>query len=184
MSFGLSAATIAASSVAVSAGMAGLSAYSSSQTANMSAKAKEAEAKRRYALKSGTARNQLEEQQGLARDKMTEITRKFALASGSMQAASGESATGGNVRLRMSKDLALKESEAKGTVAKEVDTNAINIAQGMLANKIDTEAIIGQAKLSKQNVLINTVGGLIGGASSGISMASGIKNLMPTKKDD
>jgi hypothetical protein len=177
MSFGISASTAALATAAASVAMAGMSAYSSSKTANMSAKAKEKEAKRRYALKSGASKNQLEEQQGIARDKMTEITRKFALASGSMQAASGESETGGNVRLRMSKDLALKESEAKGTVAKEVDTNAINIAQGMLADKIDTEAIIGQAKLSKQNVLLNTAGGIISGASSGISMASGIKNL-------
>jgi hypothetical protein len=182
MSFGLTATQIAIGAVVTSTAMAGMSAYSSSKTANMSAKAKEAEAKRRYLLQSGTAKNQLEEQQGIARDKMTEITRKFALASGSMQAASGESSTGGNVRLRMSKDLALKESEAKGVVAKEVDTNSINIAQGMLADKIDTEAIIGQAKLSKQNVLLNTAGAMIGGASSGISMASGIKNLQPTKK--
>lgn len=163
------------------AALGAFSGYSSAKTANMSAKAQEKEAKRRYALQSGTAKNQLEEQRGIAREKMTEISKQFLAASGSMQAASGESLTGGNVRSRIKRDLGSKESEAKSKVAQEINTNAINIAQGMLAEKIDTEAIIGQARLSKQSVLLGTLNGGLQGASTGMSLASGIKGFKSPK---
>lgn len=177
MSFAVTAAVTAGT-----AALGAFSGYSSAKTANMSAKAKEKEAQRRYALKSGVAKNQLEEQQGMARQKMTEVTQKFLAASGSMQAASGETLTGGNVRSRLKRNLGYQESEAKSKVAQEVDTNAINIAQGMLAEKIDTEAIIGQARLSRQSVLLGTLNGAMQGASTGLSASSGIKNLnTPTK---
>lgn len=157
--------------------MGAASAASATSAANKSAKATEKEAARRYALKRGIATNQLEEQQGIARDKMTEITQKFLSASGSMQAASGESLTGGNVTSRIKRDLGSKESEAKSKVAQEVNTNVINIAQGMLAEKIDTEAIIGQARLSKKNVLMGTAMGALQGVSAGSSAMSGLKSL-------
>jgi len=173
MAFATTALVVAGASTA----MGLFSGYSSAKTANMSAKAQEKEAKRRYALQAGTTKNQLEEQRGIARDKMTEISKQFLAASGSMQAASGESLTGGNVRSRIKRDLGSKESEASIQKLSEVNTNVINIAQGMLAEKIDTEAIIGQARLSKKNVLMETAMGALQGVSSGSSSMSGLKSL-------
>jgi hypothetical protein len=164
--------------VAVTVGVIG--AYSANQSAKAtnraSEQAKESE-RRRYLLQSGIAKNQMEEQQGMALEKMTDISRAFIKAKGTATASQAESGVGGNVQQRMKSIQNTKASEAKGKVAKEIDTNVINIANGMLAKKVDTDAIIAEAESRKQNVAMNTIIGGINGAVSGYSLGKSIKGV-------
>jgi pimeloyl-CoA synthetase len=159
---------------AISAGTAAYGAYSSAQAQNKASEVAQDNATRRYALESGVAESQMEEQQELALEKMTEITRGFLKAKGQATAVQAETMVTGNVAKRLEADRRIKESEAKGKVAKEIDTNVINIAQGMIANKIDTEAILAEAESKKKNSLAiatdMTMTGL-SGYSSGYSTA-------------
>ena len=175
-------------SIGVMATTTALGAYSSSQTAKAQNRASEQnaqltrdEAQRRYVLESGIATQQMDEQSMLAMEKMTDISRAFLQAKGQAKAIQAESGVGGNVAKRAEAITRTKASEAKGQVAKEIDTNVINIANGMLANKIDTEAILAKAQANKTNVGLATLNGAMSGFSVGMSMGSGIKSLSQTK---
>lgn len=161
--------------------------------ADAQAEAQERNAERRYRLKSGVAKNQMEEQQGIATEKMTDITRAFLKARGQARAVQAESGVGGNIQKRIESVRKLKASEAKGKVAKEVDTNVINIAQGMLAEKIDTEALIADAQLQKKSsfeIATNLVGAGMSGFASGYNLGSSLNKAglfgsgTDTKKGD
>ena len=166
--------------VAIAGGTAALGAYGANESANAANDAADAtalNASRRYELEAGVAQNQMDEQQQLATEKMTDVTRAFLKAKGTAKAVQAETGTSGNVSKRMRSVDRLKESEAKGKIAKEIDTNVVNIAQGMLASKIDTEATIADAMASKKNVFTSTLTGAVSGASQGMSMASSAKGL-------
>jgi hypothetical protein len=170
--------------VAVSAAVG---AYSSSQATKASNRASEQnarltreEAKRRYALESGIAQQQMSEQQNLAMEKMTDISRAFLLASSQDKVIQAETGVGGNVQQRMEAINRTKASEAKGQVAKELDTNVINIANGMLANKIDTEAILAKAQAEKRSVALAALNGAISGASTGMQIGGAFRSASTT----
>lgn len=169
------------------AGTAVVGAYSSSQATKASNRASEhnarltrEEAKRRYALESGIAQQQMSEQQNLAMEKMTDISRAFLLASSQDKVIQAETGAGGNVQQRMEAINRTKASEAKGQVAKELDTNVINIANGMLANKIDTEAILAKAQAEKKSVALSTLNGAISGASTGLQIFGAFSSASTT----
>lgn len=162
-------------------------AYSSSQATKASNRASEQnarltreEAKRRYALESGIAQQQMSEQQNLAMEKMTDISRAFLLASSQDKVIQAETGVGGNVQQRMEAINRTKASEAKGQVAKELDTNVINIANGMLANKIDTEAILAKAQAEKKSVALAILSGAISGASTGLQIGGALRSVSTT----
>lgn len=162
-------------------------AYSSSQATKASNRASEQnarltreEAKRRYALESGIAQQQMTEQQNLAMEKMTDISRAFLLASSQDKVIQAETGVGGNVQQRMEAINRTKASEAKGQVAKELDTNVINIANGMLANKIDTEAILAKAQAEKKSVALAILSGAISGASTGLQIGGALRSVSTT----
>ena len=142
MSFGVSAMWIAGASAVMGVG----SAYSAGQGQKMQSKMAQRNAQRQYDLKVGVSEQQLDEQGQEAMSKMTEVTRQFLQAKGQLKAVSAESGVSGNVAKRKFAMLRTKESETKGKVAKEINTNVVNIAQGMLAEKIDTERLIQEAK--------------------------------------
>ena len=163
----------------VAVGIAVVGAYSANQSSKATNKASEQaqeNERRRYLLQSGIAKNQMEEQQGIALEKMTDISREFIKAKGTATAVQAESGVSGNVQQRMKSIQNTKASEAKGKVAQEVNTNVINIANGMLAKKVDTDAIIAEAESRKQNVAVNTIIGGISGAVSGYSMGKSISS--------
>ena len=149
------------------------SAYLSAEATNDQIEQSIDSAERRYQLKKSVAEGQMTEQQQLATEKMTDISRAFLQAKGTAKAVQAESMVGGNVQKIKEFQLDSKETEAKGKVAREIDTNVINIAQGMLASKIDTEAIIDEA-ISKgsygASYLLDIVGAGIGGAVSGVTL--------------
>ena len=157
MSFGISATTaIIAGSTALS--MA--SAYSSAQAQNANANMQQANARRRYLMQSQVAGEQMEEQKQLAFEKMTEVSQKFLLAKGRATAIQAESGVAGKTVDRAKALQRTKESIVKGKVAREADVNNINIARGMIANKIDTEALIQEAeanKLSSTQIATNMI---------------------------
>lgn len=166
---------------------AAVGAYSSSQATKASNRASEQnarltreEAKRRYALESGIAQQQMSEQQNLAMEKMTDISRAFLLASSQDKVIQAETGVGGNVQQRMEAINRTKASEAKGQVAKELDTNVINIANGMLANKIDTEAIIAKAQAEKRSVFLSALSGGISGAATGMQIGGAFRSASTT----
>jgi hypothetical protein len=161
--------------VEVAVGMAALSAYQANEqakAANKAADAQIANAKQRYALDSAIAENQMEEQNSIAMEKMTDVSRAFLKARGTAKVQQAESGVSGNVEQRIKSVSKLKESDAKGKIAKEVDTNNVNIAQGMLAKKIDTEAMIADADSKRQNVMLNTLVAGASGAASGYALGS------------
>lgn len=169
------------------AGTAIVGAYSSSQATKASNRASEQnarltreEAKRRYALESGIAQQQMSEQQNLAMEKMTDISRAFLLASSQDKVIQAETGVGGNVQQRMEAINRTKASEAKGQVAKELDTNVINIANGMLANKIDTEAILAKAQAEKKSAALAILSGAISGASTGLQIFGAFSSASTT----
>jgi hypothetical protein len=144
-------------------------AYSANQSANRSADLAAGNASRRYALKANIAENQMEEQNSMAMEKMTDVARNFLKARGTAKAMQAESMVGGNVTKRIEVNNRMKESETKGKVAKEVNTNILNIAQDMLAEKIDTEALIAEALSKKKNGMQMLTDSAMAGVSSGLS---------------
>lgn len=165
-------ATMAATSMA--------SAYSASANANAQADTATANAQRRYALKAKISEEQMGEQQQIAREEMTTVTRKIMAIGSQQDVAQAESGVAGNAIERRKHNLRLKEQEAKGKIAKEVDTNVINIAQGMLAEKIDTEALIAEAdsrRVSPVNTAINMLGAGVGGALQGYQVGSQLSKM-------
>ncbi len=158
--------------------MAVAGAYSASEGAkatNAAGKRAEKNAKRRYDIESGIAEDQMDEQNQLAMGKMTEISRAFMVAKGRATAVQAETQTTGVSSERVNAVERGKYSEAKGKVAQEINTNVINIAQGMIANQIDTEALINEARASKKNVFTETLMGGIQGAAQGASVGSAMK---------
>lgn len=166
-----------ATSTWVVAGMTAAGSVMQSQAANKQAKQAQQNASRRYGLNASIAQNQMEEQRSLAMEKMTEVSRKFLLAKGTMQAVQAETMVGGNVQKRLEAQRRTTESETKGQVAKQANANVLNIAQGMLAKKIDTEATIAELEARKKNSLTIAMEAGLTGAQSAISFESGLKNL-------
>lgn len=153
------------------------SSYSATRASNEANERAKENARRRYRLDSSVANAQMEEQNQIAMSKMTDISKAFLKAKGTATAIQAESGVSGNVQKRIQFTDRAKSSELKGKVAKEVDTNVINISQGMLAKKIDTEAMIAEASANKKSVLLNTLTGAIGGGVQGYQLASAVKGI-------
>lgn len=158
--------------IAIAGVMAGASMYSTNQTAranNRSQRITQEEANRRYLFQESIMKDQIEEQDNMALSQMTDLSREFLIAKGKMETTQAESGVSGKSVDRASVILSNKEAEAKSKLATEIDTNKINIARDMMANKIDTEAIIRESKareLSSTQILTNTlISGVQGGAS-------------------
>ena len=168
-------------------GMAAVGAYSSSQAAsasNAAAGAAQDNAARRYEMEGNVAKNQMEEQQVIARDKMTDVTRAFLQAKGKSTAVQAESGVTGASADRINANQRSKFSEATGKVAQEVDTNVVNIAQGMLGKKVDTDAMIAEAESKKKNVYTATATGALQGGLQGYSLGSSITSAGVDPKVD
>lgn len=150
--------------------LSAVGAYSSASAANAQADAQAENARRKYRLESGVAENQMEEQQGIAMEQMTEVSREFLKIRGTSTVQEAETGTSGVSSQRMEMVNRGKESEAKSKIAKEVDTNIVNIAQGMLASKIEAEGIIADANASKRNVGFNTLMGAVQGGLQGYQL--------------
>lgn len=187
-------ATITAVAVMATASM-----YSSSQQskANNRQQARtQQEAERRYRLQAGISGEQIKEQDMIAMEQMTEVSKEFLMAKSKALATQAESGVAGNTKGRTMQILSTKESEAKGKVAQAIDVNKINIARDMLANKIDTESIIRESKareLSSSQILTNMLiagvqggaqgymlGSNIGGSSSASTATSGVNTSLTT----
>ena len=153
------------------------SAYSSAEAANNQADAQSEAANRKYRLESGVAENQMDEQQSIALQQMTKVNREYMVAKSTAKAQQADMGVAGVSADRGKSVMRTKASEAKGEVASEVDTNVINIAQGMLASKIEAENTIADANAKRRNALFDTViGGIQGGVQGygmGKSIASG-----------
>jgi hypothetical protein len=157
--------------------MAVVSAYSASSAAsasNRAASQAQDNANRRYELQSSQAEAMMDEQQIIARDKMTDVTRAFLQAKGKANAIQAETMVTGVSSQRIEASSRMKSSEAKGKVAQEVNTNIINIANDMLTKQIDTEAIIREAESKKKNVFTETAIGAISGGLQGYSMGKSV----------
>ncbi|MGB1226465.1 MAG: virion core protein, T7 gp14 family [Poseidonibacter sp.] len=133
-------------------GVTATSAAYSSYQGNKAAEQAQENAERRYATKSSISKQQFDEQEQMQLEKMTDVTRKFMVAKGRAKAIQAEGLTGGITAQKAEANLSLKKSEVKGKVAKETETNIVNIAHGALANKIDTDAMIAEAESRKRNV--------------------------------
>ena len=168
---------VATSTMVLAGTMAAVSAASAASAAkanNRAMGAAQDNANRRYALQANQSESMMEEQQIIARDKMTDVTRAFLQAKGKATAIQAETMVTGASSQRVAAVQRSKFSEAKGKVAQEIDTNVINIANGMLTDKIDTEAMISEAESKKKNVFTETVLGGISGAVSGYSMGKSV----------
>ena len=162
--------------VAASTAVGAYSANQSAKAQNRQARLAEENAERRYAIEAGVASQQMEEQQSIAFEKMTDVTRQFLQSQGQAVAIQAETGVSGKTAQRMEAVTRTKFSEAKGKVAQEVNTNVINIAQGMLASKVDTEALIAEARARRRNVGIDTMLGGVQGGVQGYMLGSSISN--------
>lgn len=177
------AGTISTGAAALgSASLAIGSSVMQSNAANKQARQAQENASRRYAMQGATAQMQMDEQQSLAFEKMTEVTRQFLVSKGTMQAAQAETMVGGNVQKRLEAQRRTTESETKGQIAKQANANIVNIAQGMLAQKIDTDAITAELQARKKSTLTIAAEAGIYGLQSGASALSGIKDMNPSAK--
>lgn len=168
--------------------MAVVSAYGAMESAkagNKAASASQANSARRYAIQAGVAEDQMDEQNQIAVEKMTDVTRQFLVAKGRATAIQAEAGVTGATSQRQQSVMRTKASEAKGQIAKEINTNIINIAQDMIATKIDSEAMISEAESRKKNVFTETAMGAIQGGMQGYSMGvsmgagAGVKSTGP-----
>lgn len=167
---------VATAVIGASVVMGAVQSSQSAKAVNRQSAQAQRNADRRYALQSGVAENQMEEQQEQALEKMTDVTRKFLVAKGQATVHQAESGVSGVTQKRIEAVTRGKFSEAKSKVAKETDTNVINIAQDMLAKKIDTEALIAEAEARKKNVFSETLMGAIQGGISGVGTAMAVKS--------
>lgn len=122
--------------------------YGSDQ-ANKQASATQANALQRYGVQAAIAQTQMQQQQDIAREKMTDVTLQFLAAKGKMATAQAESGVAGNVQKRLKLNLRTKASKIKSDIARDVDTNVVNIANKMLINKIDTDKTMADAQAQK-----------------------------------
>lgn len=171
------------SAIYTSMAIAAYSAYSSAEAANEQADNQTEAANRKYRLESGVATNQMEEQQVNAMSEMTEVSRAFLQAKSTAEAQRAESGVSGVSAQRAKAVMSTKESEAKGKVAREIDTNVVNIAQGMLASKIDTESIIADANSKKRNVMFDTLMGGVQGGLQGYSLGKSLSGQYYDQQD-
>ena len=154
-------------------GMAGLGAYSAyagASNANRQAAIQEENAERKYRLQAGVADQQMTEQQQIVMEQMSDVSREFIVAKSNAQAVQADSGVAGVSQRRMGSVMSTKEQDVKGKVVSEASTNMVNIAQGMLANKVDTESMIAEARSRKRNVITDTVIGGIQGGIQGYTM--------------
>ena len=166
----------------VAGGMA-VGAYGANQSAsaaNKAASASQANTERRYAIQAGIAENQMEEQKQIAVEKMTDVTRQFLVAKGKATTIQAEAGVTGATSQRQQAVMRTKASEAKGQIAQEINTNIVNIAQNMIATKIDSEAMISEAESRKKNVFTETATGAISGGLQGYSMGSSMSSTKGT----
>lgn len=185
-------AFFAASTWAIGLGVASAGmTYMNGMANNASAQNGIDNANRRYALKSKNAENQMEEQKSLALEKMTEVTRAFLKNKGTMKAAQAETMVGGNIAKRLKHQNARQASEEKGQVAKTTNANIVNIAQGMLSERVDTEAQVRELesrKKSSLNLLIESgvsgVSTYVGAGGMDTFVESGIKKGNTGVKND
>ena len=157
------------------AGASGASSLFASSSANAAASQSQAEAARRYALQAGIAKEQMYEQNQMAMEQMTEVSKKFLMAKGRSTVVQAESGVSGKVAQRLKFMQRAKASETKGKIVKEAQTNINNIANDMLAKKIDTDADIARAEAQKKSSLTMLAeAGMAGmsGYASGSTMAS------------
>ena len=164
---------------AVAAGASMYSSYQSSISNNKAQARTQKEAERRYRLQAGIAGEQIKEQDMIAMEQMTEISKEFLMAKSKALATQAESGVAGNTKGRTMQILSTKESEAKGKVAQSIDVNKINIARDMLANKIDTEAIIRESKareLSNTQILTNMLIAGVQGGAQGYMLGSSLSS--------
>jgi hypothetical protein len=159
------------------AGIGLASSYISAKAQNENIENSIANSERRYLMQSKVAEGQMEEQQGIARDKMTEASIAFIKARSTAKAVQAETGASGNTAQVKQFQLKTQEDKIKGQIKKEIDTNVINIAQGMIANKIDTEAMIDQA-LSQgfygSGALANLISGGLSGGISGLTIGNAL----------
>lgn len=169
-------------SFAVTAGMAAMgaaSAYMASSSANAQAKRMEQNALQQSAFQNELSRTQMSEQQALALEQQTELNRNFMRERGTMTAMYAEGETTGKSMQRIERRLQSSYSEVKAQYNRETRTNIINIAQGALANKIDTERLIAEARSKRVSPLqtaMNMVQGAASGASTGGQLVTSSKS--------
>ena len=139
---------------------------SSSIAQNQQAAAGQRNAARRYNMQNAIAGQQMVEQESLALEKMTEVSRQYFAAKGTMTAVQAETMVGGNVAKQKSRQLDVQSSEAKGQVAKQANANIRNIASDMLASKIDLDATLAELEAKKKNSLTIALEAGLAGANS------------------
>ena len=154
------------------AAVSAYSAYSSAEQANNQAEQAANNANRKYALNASQSKNQMNQQKQLATSKMTEVSKAFLKARGTDTALQAETMVGGNLQKRLKFNTATQFTNAKDKVGSEIETNIMNIANGLLVDKINTEGAIADANARRQNVAMNTIIGGVQGAAQGYQLGT------------
>lgn len=126
--------------------------YASSEANEAAARTQE-QTQLRYGEQARVAQQQMLEQQDIAREKMTDVTLQFLAAKGKAVTVQAETGVAGKTAQRRLNILRGKASEAKSKIARDVDTNIMNIANDMLVKKIDADKIMADAEAQKKSSL-------------------------------
>ena len=129
-------------------------------------------------------KEQIQEQQQDVLEKTTDITRKFLTTKGKMTAAQAGMGVTGKTAQRMALMTRAEASELKSKVMKEAETNVVNIANNVMAKKLDADANITKLQSQKKStaaIIFNAASAGMQGYSMGSNFAGTdfAKNFMP-----
>ena len=126
-------------------------------------------------------KEQIQEQQQDVLSKTTDITRKFLTTKGKMVASQAGMGVTGKTAQRMALMTRAKASELKSKVMKEAETNVVNIANNVMAKKLDADANINKLQSQKKS----TAAILMSAAMAGMSgYSTGLKFGTTTGAND
>lgn len=157
-----------------------LAAYSSYEQGRMTRRANEAsqeETRRRYLIMASDAESSKAELAQEGMEKLTASTREFLKYKSTFEAGMGEGMVTGKSVQRLRSNMQVKRDETTGSIIRQIDDNAINIAKDMLTKKIETESNLRQLELTKQSMGMIALQAASTGATTGLSMGASMKTL-------
>ncbi len=165
-------------STVVGAVAGGYNAYENAKAQNEAIKTQVKTAERRYRQQKDLTELREIQQQQLAVVAGTKVQRDFMLANGNFIASVAETETSGNSVERIKADLRTKRDEAQGRVIENAQTNILNLANSLSAQREDQMIIAQNAIAKMKDPFTEALDGAISGAIQGLSFGAGLSGAM------
>lgn len=165
-------------STVVGAVAGGYNAYENAKAQNEAIKTQVKTAERRYRQQKDLTELREIQQQQLAVVAGTKVQRDFMLANGNFIASVAETETSGNSVERIKADLRTKRDEAQGRVIENAQTNILNLANSLSAQREDQMIIAQNAIAKMKDPFTEALDGAISGAMQGLNFGAGLSGVM------